>query len=300
MRKGICPKCNELIEVDENVNPYFCPKCHAQINSIDCIKTFNRTVNALKRKGEIAFAGSTEYQKAYEAYSNLLKLADDVLVVLTSTAISRLYCTDLHHIYIREATNILVNGSSKVEINNNNAKTLSEFLKKFREDCLLIITSFSTYKTQSKYALNLYHQALEEYIYFLNYYLDIYNAMDKLNKLFVEGSDVIKEEIKKAQEKLKEKVGVSNSSEAKHDFLDINNKVVTNIFPNKKNIFITRMILYGTMGIGFILSIIGLILLSTNENKTVAGIVLGIGLVMFVGSYFIGHNLKSKNYNLNY
>lgn len=300
MRKGLCSKCNHLISVDENVNPFECPECHQQINALDAIKNYNRTANTYKRKAELCFMGSTNYPKAFENYSKLLELADDMLTVLTATSLSKLYCSDLHNIYIKEATDILIKGSDKVEVNNDNVKILSEFLKKFRNDCLLIITAFSARKTTSRYALNLYTKSLNEYIYFLNSYMEIYTSLDKLNKYFAEGKDVIEEEIKKAQARLSEKVVVKNENDTKHDFYDLNNKVITEIFPNKKLIFKARMALYALMGVGFICCIVSLILLSTQENKLVAGILIAISLALFIGGYFGGHYLKGKNYNLDY
>jgi len=301
MRKAICPKCNKLINVDEKMGLIECPECHEQIITTEGIKLYNRTVNLYKKKAEVAFLGSTEYEKAYENYSKLLSLADNVLTLLTATSLSRLYCSNLHNIYIKEATDLLLKGSDKVEINNDNVALLSEFLKKFKEDCLTIINSTARYKKDSKYSLNIYLKAVNEYIYFLKAYLDIYNSLDKLNNKFIENNIVINNELESANKLLKEKIIVNNTSESKQIYKDQKGKEIIDIFPNKKKIYSIRMCLYGSMGLGFITAIVGLILVSTNQdNKLVSGLIAAIGLALFIGSYFIGNALRRKNYGTTY
>lgn len=301
MRKAICPKCEKLINIDENAGLIECPECHQQIIGMEAIKHFNRLANVYKRNAEVAFLGSTQYQKAYDNYSKLLTLAPNILNVLTGTSLSRLYCSDLHNIYIKEATDILLKGSDNVEIGEDNAKLLSEFLKKFKEDCLLIISSTSKYKSESKYSYNIYIKAINEFIYYLNAYLDIYNSLNKFNSHFSETKDSINKELESAKKLLNEKVIIKNNSESKQEYKDEKNKPVINIFPNKKKIYIMRMCLYGTMGLGFISAIVGLILLSTNQNdKIIPSLVAALGLGIFIGSYFVGNYLRRKNYNTTY
>jgi len=300
MQKGICPKCNKLIHLDESQPMNECSECHQQIATIDSIKSYNRSVNFLKRKAEMAFLGSTEYKKSYEYYSKLLELVDNALTVLTATSLSKLYCSNLHNVHIKEATDILLKGSDKVEINNNNAKLLSEFLKKFKEDCLLIISSLSKYKSESKYSYNIYVKAVNEYLYYLNAYLEIYNAMDKLNSSFVENKDAINKEIESAKKLLKEKIKVNNDIETKQVYKNEKGKEIIDIFPNKKKIHNIRMSLYGCMGIGFITAIVGLILISTSSNKLAPSLVASGGLGIFIASYFIGNYLRRKHYGTSY
>lgn len=300
MQKGICPKCSKLIHVDESQPMNECSECHQQIATIDSIKSYNRNVNFLKRKAEMTFLGSTEYKKSYEYYSKLLELVDNALTVLTATSLSKLYCSNLHNIHIKEATDILLKGSDKVEINNDNAKLLSEFLKKFKEDCLLIISSLSKYKSESKYSYNIYVKAVNEYLYYLNAYLEIYNAMDKLNSSFVENKDAINKEIESAKKLLKEKIKVNNDTETKQVYKNDKGKEIIDIFPNKKKIHNIRMSLYGCMGIGFITAIVGLILISTSSNKLAPSLVASGGLGLFIASYFIGNYLRRKHYGTSY
>lgn len=296
MKKAICNKCNKLIRVDEKQMLVECPECHEQINSEETIKQYNRTVNLYKKRAELAFLGSTDYPKAFDYYSKLLGYAENALTVLTAISLAKLYCSNLHNVTIKEATDILIKGSDKVEINNDNVKLLSEFLKKFKEDSLLIIKSLSNYKSKSKYSYNLYLKAVNEYIYYLNAYLDIYNSLDKLNKYFVENKEMIDEAIKSANDLLNEKVNIKNNSETKIEYFNNKHKPVIDIFPNYKLIYKIRMCLYGSMGVGFILAIVGLIMLSTNKGLA-SSLIAGIGLAIFIGSYFAGHYLRRKTYH---
>ncbi|MCQ2794089.1 MAG: hypothetical protein MJ207_01810 [Bacilli bacterium] len=301
MQKAICPKCQSVISIDEKMTAFTCPNCQEQVFTDSAIKHLAKTINAYKRRGEIALLGSSDYPKAFTLYSSLAKIVPEDLTVLLSVTISKLYCTNLHEIHIKEATDLLLKGSDKVEIGEKNASVLGEYLMRIREDINKAIEAFKLHANKSNYALNLYHTALKQYIDYLKADLSIYEALSKYRSSFLENDKVINEEIKRVNDLLKEKITVKNASNDKHDFYNAKGEVIVDIYPNTKKLYKIRMYLYGVVGLGVILSIIGLILLSVKDmNPLATYLVLGIGLTFFIGGYFVGHHLRSKNYHLNY
>lgn len=300
MSRGICSKCNSLIEIDPKESSLECPNCHEQIFTETAMKNFARAVTMYNKKGEVALLGSTNYPEAYKNYSQLLKLMEKDLGALINTTIARLYCSTLHEIHLKEATDILLNGSDKVEISQDNVAFLSDSLSRIRFDAKKLVDAFKQVKSESNYALNLYHQALNEYIYYLKAYLDIYDAMGELNKYFKESKELLNDEINESQKALNENVTIKNQISEKHDFYDTKHNVISDIYPNMKKMYKARMILYGVMGLGAILAIIGFIFLGMKMNPILTYLILGFGLAFFIGGYFIAHHLRSKNYHLNY
>lgn len=301
MSKGICPKCQSLLEVKQNDSAFICPNCHEQILTESAIKMYERAVITYSRKGEAALLGSSNYEAAYKNYVMLLRLKENDLNALYNVVISRLYCSTLHKIYIQEATDILLKGSDKVEIGQDNISNLSTYLKKIRTSAKMIVDELSKHASESKYALNMYHVALKEYLYYLNAYISIYNALDALNQYLEESKELINEEINKCNAELQKEIAVKIENDEKHPFYDQYKKEIISVFPDNNKKYKARIFFFVLMGIGFILSITGLIMLGTGFDNVLAKyLILAIGLLFFIGGYFVQHNLRAKIYHLNY
>lgn len=296
MRKAICDKCNSLIAVDESTPMTNCPNCKAQIFTDTVIKNYMRVLSNYRRKADIAFTNQADYQTAYKNYKLYYNLLEENLAALVAVPIARIRCSTVHKITIKEAIDFLMDGSSKVEITFDNVNTLSESLVKMKNDAKLIVDTFNEVKEQSNYALSMYHDALEQYKYFLTKYLEIYNGLDKFNKYLANNDTAIKEEINNVDRLLKEKVTVKDTNDKQHDFYNDKKVKVVEIFPAKKKFFRIHVALYVATGIGAIMSIIGLIFLSTLKDNVAATVsVLVIGLLLFFGGYFVNHYLTRKN-----
>lgn len=301
MSKGICPKCQSLLTVNNNDSAFICPNCHEQILTTSAIKMYQRAIMAYSRKGEANLMGSSNYEAAYKNYVMLHRLKDDDLNVLYNVVISRIYCSTLHKLYIQEATDILLQGSDKVEIGQDNISSLSTYLTKIRTSSKLIVDELKKYASESQYALNMYHLAVKEYQYYVKAYLSIYEALDALNQYLEESKELLNEEINKAQIELDKKIEVKIASDEKHPFYDEFHKEINSVFPNNNKMYKTRIVFFALMGIGFVLSIIGLIMLGTGFDNVIAKyLILAIGLLLFIGGYFIQHNLRAKIYHLKY
>ena len=70
MKRGICNKCESLIELDETESSIECPNCHERIFTETAVKNYYRAINTYNKKGEVALLGSTNYQYAYKNYVN--------------------------------------------------------------------------------------------------------------------------------------------------------------------------------------------------------------------------------------
>lgn len=302
MQKAICPKCQSLIEIDETMTAFSCPNCHEQVFTDSAIKNLIRAVRVYKKKGETALLGSTNYKEAFKYYSLLYEIVPEDLETLMSLVVAKLYTSTLHEIHIKEATDILLKGSDLVEINPENVYNLSEALSKIRLDIKKIVESLKAVASVSNYALNLYRTALSEYQYYLEADLSIYQALDKLNKEFIEKDELLNKEIADVKARLNEKITVKDQSNTKHDFYDDKHNVITNVFPDMSKIYKTRMVLYGVMGVGALIAILGLVFLALKDkiHPAITYVTLGVGLVLFIGGYFVGHYLRSKNYHLKY
>ena len=159
MRRGICSRCNSLIELDEKESNFECPNCHERIFTDSAIKNYYRAVRTYDKKAEIALLGSTDYPLAFKNYSLLHELVEKDLGVLFNMAIAKLYCSNLHEIHLKEATDLILKGSDKVEIGQDNVKNLSDALIRVRKDAKKLVDAFKLVANESNYALNLYHQA---------------------------------------------------------------------------------------------------------------------------------------------
>lgn len=296
MRKAICDKCNTLITIDESSPTTNCPNCKAQIFTDTVTKNYLRTLSNFRRKADIAFTSQADYQTAYKNYRSYYKLLDDNLAALVAVSIARIRCTTVKNITIKEAIDFLVDGSDKVEITFDNINTLSESFVKMKNDAKLIVDTFNEVKDLSNYSLNMYHDALEQYKYFLSKYLEIYQALTKFNQYLAEKDVSLKEEIKGIDKLLKEKITVKNQDDKPHDFYNAKKQKVFELFPPKKKFFRIHIMLYIATGIGAIMSIIGFIFLSTlKDNPAATFSVLVIGLLFFFGGYFVNHYLTRKN-----
>ena len=294
MIKAICPKCNSLILVNEKDNQIKCPNCQEEIFVSSAAKLFEKAVLTSKRKAEMCLVNKSDYEAAFTHYSMFLKLCENSLVALSGATIAKLFCSNLHRVTIKDATDILLKGSDKITISEDNAHELSEFLQKMRIDAYSIVDAFKQYKEESNYAYNLYLQALNEYKYFLKAYIDIYKALDKYNKFFADKLEDLNDDVKKVDTLLKEKVNVKNPSKEKHDFIK-DNKVINDIFPSNYRMFKISIALYTAMFIGIVLAIVGIVLLSKDVNVAVKVILVVGGMALLIGGYFINHYLREKN-----
>jgi len=297
MVKGICPKCNSIIAIDPSSTNLECPNCHEHILTESAVKSFNRTYNVLKRKAELNMVNMTDYEAAYKNYKQLFAMENTILNNLCGVILSCLYCSNMHKITIREATNALLKGSENVTISKDNVTILSDFLTKVREDSKMIVNAFAAHKEESNYALRMYETAVNEYIYYLDGYIQIFNNLDKYNVYLKEGLELLNEELSGAKKMLTKKVKVKNDTNEPHKFVGLDGKEIIDIFPNKKKAYKITLALLSVVGIGAILSITGLIL-ATNKSipNAVKYSVLGVGLVMFIGGYFLRHSIVDKNY----
>lgn len=296
MKKAICDKCNSLISIDESASITNCPHCKEQIFTDTVIKNYMRTLSNYRRRADIAFTNQADYQTAYKNYRSYYNLLDDNLAALVAVSIARIRCSTVNKITIKDAIDFLMEGSDKVEITFDNVSTLSESFAKMKKDARLIVDTFNEVKDLSNYSLSMYHDALEQYKYFLNCYLEIYQALDKFNKHLADNDVSLKEEINNVDRLLKEKVIVKDQSDKVHDFYNHKKQKVVEIFPAKKKFFRVHIALYIATGIGAIMSIIGLIFLSTlKDNPAATFSVLVIGLLLFFGGYFVNHYLTRKN-----
>ena len=296
MKKAICNKCNSLIVIDESDHITNCPNCKEQIFTIDVIKNFMKTVSTYRRKADLAFTSKGDYVEAYKNYKLYYRLMDDNLAALVAVAISLIRCSTVKKITIKEASDFVIDGSGKVEVTYDNVNTLSDSLEKMKKDAKLVVDTFSEVKNLSNYSLNLYHDALEQYKYFLNKYLEIYNGLDKFNKYLATTDIALKEEINGVNKLLKEKVEVKDSSDAPHDFYNAKKQKVVEVFPKKEKSFKIHILLYILTGIGAVLSIIGLVFVGTLKNNPAATYsTLVIGFLLFFGGYFVNHYLTRKN-----
>ncbi|MCQ2787170.1 MAG: hypothetical protein MJ199_02080 [Bacilli bacterium] len=296
MKKAICDKCNSLIEIDESAPVTNCPNCKAQIFTDTVVKSYMRTLSNYRRRADIAFTNQADYQTAYKNYHSYYKLLDDNLAALVAVSIARIRCSTVNKITIKEAIDFIMDGSEKVEITFENINTLSESFTKMKKDAKLIVDTFNEVKDLSNYSLNMYHDALEQYKYFLSCYLKIYQALDKFNKYLADNDTSINEEISNVDKLLKEKVSVKDQSDKPHDFYNHKKQKVVEIFPAKKTFFWIHIALYIATGIGAVMSIIGLVFLSTlKDNPAATFSVLVIGLLFFFGGYFVNHYLTRKN-----
>lgn len=296
MRKAVCDKCNSLITIEESSPVTNCPHCKAQIFSDTVIKNYLRLLSIYRRKADIAFTNQADYQTAYKNYKLYYNLLDDNLAALVAVSIARIRCSTVKKITVKEAIDFLLDGSEKVEITYDNVATLSDSLTKMKNDAKLIVDTFNEVKSLSNYALSMYHDALEQYKYFLSKYLEIYNGLDKFNKNLAHNDITIKEEIKDVDRMLKEKVTVKDPNDKPHDFYNDKKVKVVEIFPMKKKFFMMHIILYVITGLGAIMSIIGFVFLSTlKDQPAVTFSILVIGLLFFFGGYFINHYITRKN-----
>lgn len=296
MKKGICDKCNSLISIDESAPMGNCPNCKAQIFTDTVIKNYMRVLSTYRRKADIAFTSQADYQAAYKNYKLYYNLLEENLAALVAVSIARIRCSTINNITIKEAIDFLIDGSDKVEITFENVNTLSDSLGKMKKDAKLIVDTFNEVKDLSNYSLKMYHDALEQYKYLLNKYLEIYEGLDKFNKHLGYNDITIKEEIADVDKMLKQNVTVKDTSDQPHDFYNAKHVKVVEIFPMKKTFFKIHIALYIATGIGAVMSIIGLIFLSTLKDNPAATIsVLVIGLLFFFGGYFVNHYLTRKN-----
>ncbi|MCQ2792275.1 MAG: hypothetical protein MJ208_01995 [Bacilli bacterium] len=295
MRKAICHKCNSLIEIDESGSTTNCPNCKEQIFTDTVIKNYLKAVATYRRKADIAFSSQGDYPKAYKNYQQFYRLREDDLTALVSVAITQIRCSTINKITIKEATDFLLKGSDKIEINANNINILNDALTKMKNDAKRVVNTFNEVKDKSNYALSLYHEALKQYQYYLKAYLSIYNALNQFNQYLSMKKDDIDIEINDINKLLKEDVKVADSKKEAHDFYNDKNEKVTEIFPNKKKFFCVHIGLYVATGVGAILSILGLIFLSVKVNQIATLVILCVGLLSFFGGYFINHYLTGKN-----
>ncbi|MCQ2796528.1 MAG: hypothetical protein MJ213_04460 [Bacilli bacterium] len=297
MKKAICDKCNSLITIDESAPVTNCPHCKAQIFSDTVIKNYMRVLSNYRRRADIAFTNQADYQTAYKNYRSYYNLLDDNLAALVAVSIARIRCSTIHKITIKEAIDFLMDGSDKVEITSENVSTLSESFTKMKNDAKLIVDTFNEVKDLSNYSLNMYHDALEQYKYFLNKYLEIYQALNQFNKYLADNDVSLKEEIDNVDKLLKAKISVKDQNDKAHDFYNYKKQKVVEIFPAKKTFFRIHIALYIATGLGAVMSIIGLIFLSTlkDSNPAATFSVLVIGLLLFFGGYFVNHYITRKN-----
>ena len=296
MKKAICDKCNSLISIDESAPTTNCPNCKAQIFTDTVRKNYLNALSNYRRKADLAFTSQADYVSAYKNYKLYYNLIDDNLAALVAVAIARIRCSTVSKIFIKEAIDFVIDGSEKVEITFENVNTLNDSLGKMKDDAKRIVDTFNEVKSLSNYALNMYHDALEQYKYFLNKYLEIYQGLDKFNQYLTYNEAKLKEEISGVNKLLKEKVEVKDNSDKPHDFYNAKKEKVVEIFPKKTKFFKIHIALYIVTAIGAIMSIIGFIFLWTMKNNPAATFsVLVIGLLFFFGGYFVNHYLTRKN-----
>ena len=176
MKKAICDKCNHLIEIDESQPMNNCPNCKEQIFTDTVVKNYQRQLSVYRHKADVAFTSKANYQNAYLNYKLFYSLNDDNLAALLSVSIARIRCSNFKKIFVKEAIDFLMDGSSKVEIGEENINVLSESLTRMKDDIKLIVDTFNHVKDLSNYSLSMYHDALEQNKYFLTKYLEIYNS----------------------------------------------------------------------------------------------------------------------------
>lgn len=296
MRKAICDKCNSLITIDESTPVGNCPNCKAQIFSDTVIKNYMRVLSNYRRKADIAFTNQADYQTAYKNYKLYYNLLEENLAALVAVSIARIRCSTINNITIKDAIDFLIDGSDKVEITFDNVNTLSDSLVKMKNDAKLVVDTFKEVRDLSNYSLKMYHEALEQYKYFLNKYLEIYNGLDKFNQYLANNDVTLKEEISGVDKLLKENITVKDQNDRPHDFYNDKKVKVVEIFPSKKHFFKIHIALYIVTGVGAIMSLIGFIFLWTMRDKQAVTLpVLIIGLLFFFGGYFINHYLTRKN-----
>ena len=116
MKKIVCEYCEEIIEVGDNEETIYCPKCFKEVN----VKLAEKRLPLFKDKRfELANTQlnvATEYEKAAQGFKKVLEIEPENLEAIRGLIISTLYQSTIRKSHIKDTHEIFKSYKSLLEL----------------------------------------------------------------------------------------------------------------------------------------------------------------------------------------
>ncbi len=302
-KKVICPYCQSVNEPLENDSIIYCKVCSKAFNVEQGARLYSMLLLRYMNNGNNELYGSTNYQKAIDNFTNVLKLDEHFLDAILGLIKATLYSSTISKSKMDDFLELLKHYDADLDFTKkDDFVRLSEFYKEIlfalnRYEQVLFERLFdSANHYYEKEGLEIYRAFLSKYIVTVEGFLTKFASNQELYKALGTDEEALKQQLKIVKTKYNEKyppfVGDKPYSLKSTDKKTSINQV---IFKDNRHLYKSRNISLVMMLIFILILIVGVILIFTIPQKLLIGVpIMGVGLLGTVIAYITNIVLKRK------
>lgn len=293
MQKGICPNCQNVVEVQEEATIQTCPHCQKDYLTSQARKLFELMYSQHFSNGNIALNTAMNYDKALVEYEKLLALDSESLDAIFGISLSKINLAKLGQDVIPEIIAFIDTKLQNISTNETITQEMARYL-------LALGSRYDAYVERSKEVLKANYQYLDEgaktrFLEMVESGMSLWNfIVAHLAKL--ESQDELnfsRERLAVLREIKKEAETVETISLGTEKYNEIKSREV---FENRIALFKARISFAIAQFVFVVGAIIGFSIMMTNygTNPFPGLIVLGVFSVLFIVANIGGRITKSK------
>ena len=299
-KKIVCSVCGEIIEIDDDSEMVYCPKCSKPINVLQGEKYFNLLIFRYYNLGVSQLYNQTDYEKAIESFKKVVELNPSELSAVHGLALATLLTSTLRKSHLQDSLKVLKDAEEYIKINSYNIDSIIKFLQdtnKYLEEYKLtlenrLMAGGLFYEEQGK---DLYVQALKDMLA----YKEFIKAKYYVRRHYPNDSKITINDLNKQIEILKNQlekdypVMITPSKSLDSDKEDM--LIVDRIFKDNRKIYKRKTRITIWTIISFVILVAGIILIFALRNYLIIGVsVSSLGLLLFLIFSIIGSSLRRK------
>lgn len=138
-KKIVCSVCGEIIEIDDEQEMVYCPKCSKPINVLQGEKYYNLLIFRFYNLGVSELYQQTDYEEAIKSFKKVVELSPSELSSVHGLALATLLTSTVRVSHLKESLEVLKNAEKYIEVNKFNIDAIVKFLQD-------LFSSLETYK----------------------------------------------------------------------------------------------------------------------------------------------------------
>ena len=299
-KKIVCSVCGEIIEIDDDSEMVYCPKCSKPINVLQGEKYFNLLIFRYYNLGVSQLYNQTDYEKAIESFKKVVELNPSELSAVHGLALATLLTSTLRESHLQDSLKVLKDAEEYIKINSYNIDSIIKFLQdtnKYLEEYKLtlenrLMAGGLFYEERGK---ELYVQALKNMLA----YKEFIKAKYYVRRHYPNDSKITINDLNKQIEILKNQlekdypVMITPSKSLDSDKEEM--LIIDRIFKDNRKIYKRKTHMTIWTIISFVILVAGIILIFALRNYLIIGVsVAGLGLLLFLIFSIVGSSLKRR------
>ena len=299
-KKIVCSVCGEIIEIDDEQEMVYCPKCSKPINVLQGEKYYNLLIFRYYNLGVVALYNQTDYEKAIESFKKVVELNPSELSAVHGLALATLLTSTIRESHLKESLEVLKNAKDYIEVNKYNIDSIVKFLQE-------VVSSLDKYKLSLENRLmeggyfyeekgkKLYEDALKDILEYKVFLKEKYYG----KRRYPADSNITLGELDKQisilNTQLEKDYKVMGHPSKSLDSLSEETSIEDRVFKDNRKIYKRKNHMVVWSIISFLILVVGIILIFAMRNYAVIGVrVSGLGLVLFIIFSAIRSHYKKK------